>query len=278
MTVVVDELDRYPDEQPALVASVGECELRVGYAYRGEKGTFLVGRVLYPPLGLGLDVTPSSGLRELFSRDIEIDVAAWDRAHHVEAREAAQVVPFLRAAIPGAAVGSLVRWSDDQIITERSVGAVDDRVLAPVVDALATLATAITSARGAIPLPAGVDADLASWRDLAERLGGSLVVGELSIRGGKLDRQPIDIGLVFDDEQRPLAIRITVGAPQGTGVEHTDKVRELLAESPDVMFADGVASVSLPIGDTGRIDRVREAARRLRSIVAAQYEHAGPYR
>ena len=50
-------------------------------------------------------------------KDIEIDVYAWDKAHHVDARSAEQVVPFLRNAIPGAATGSLVRWTDDEILT-----------------------------------------------------------------------------------------------------------------------------------------------------------------
>ncbi len=282
MTVVVDELDRYPDEQPALVASVGDCELRVGYAYRGEQGTFLVGRVLYPPLGLGLDVTPSSGFRELFSRDIEIDVAAWDRAHHVDGREAAQVVPLLRAAIPGVAVGSLVRWSDDQLVTERSVGAVDDIVLARVVGALEVVAAAISQARRAIPLPGGITADVDKWRALADKLRGQLIVGDLSIRGGSLDLQPVEVGIGFNEEKKPIEMRATVGSPQGDQVEWTDRVRELMlkirGDIPGVDFDHGVASGSVPIADGVDVTRVLELLHALRSIVAAQYEQAGPYR
>src|SRR6185503_11810032 len=59
----------------------GDANVGLGYVYRGEAGAFLVARVANLGLGLGLAVTPSSRVRELLSKDIEIDLAEWDRAH-----------------------------------------------------------------------------------------------------------------------------------------------------------------------------------------------------
>src|SRR6185436_16280386 len=50
------------------------AELGIGYAYRGKDGTYLVARLAHPSLGLGLSITPSSSLRHVFFRDIEIDI------------------------------------------------------------------------------------------------------------------------------------------------------------------------------------------------------------
>lgn len=278
MRVLVDEQDRYPDEQPALVREAGDTTIRIGYAYRGEKGTFLVGRVTYPPLGLGLEVTPSSGLRELFSRDIEIDVDAWDKAHHVDARSAEQVVPFLRNAIPGAATGSLVRWTDDEILTERPIGALDEADIASLAHGLDTLANAIMFARAEIKPP--VETNVAEWQQLAERWNGHLSIGDLSIHGGTLDLQPVETVLEFD-EAGPTTLRVIVGSQQPADGEPTERVRELLAnaakETPPLTVKDGVAMAALPVTALDPA-AVRDIARKLRGLLAVIYESGGPYR
>ena len=283
MTVEREERDRFPDEQPSLVRELGDATIRIGYAYRGEKGTFLVSRVLYPRLGLALTVVPSTPLRELLSKDITIENAEWDRTHHVEGREDSQIVPFLRTSLPGAALGLLVRWTDDEVVTERSVGSVEGTDLASVALALESLATAIGHARDAITPPTGTNADLIEWRQLAERLGAPLTVGDLSIRGGTLDMQPVDLGLVFDDAWRPKTMHIAVGERQSQSAELPDRVRDLLAtlaaDLPSLGVTHGVAWASLPLASGGAdAPRVREVVRTLRGVVAALVETAGPYR
>jgi hypothetical protein len=283
MSVVLDEQDRYPDEQPALVRDLGDGTIRIGYAYRGEDGTFLVARVTYLPLGLGLSVTPSSTLRELLTRDIQVGNPAWDRAHHVEAREAAQAMPFVRATLPAPAVGALVRWSDDELVAEHSIGGIEGADLASIEIGLESLASAITAARAVIVPPAGVTAEMGAWQQLAERLNGRLVVGDLSIRGGTLDLQPIEVALVFDKDGRATATRVDVGTEQPDGAEPNERASELLAtvarDLPDAALRDGIASASIPLAAGGAdAVRVREVARALRAIVAALVESAGPYR
>ncbi len=283
MTVEREELDRFPDEQPALVRELGDATIRIGYAYRGERGTYLVSRVLYPRLGLALSVVPSTPLRELLSKDITIENAVWDRTHHVEGREDSQIVPFLRHALPDVILGSLVRWTDDEVVTERSIGVVDEAALAPLVSALESLATAIAHARDAIAAPAGTNTDLGEWRKLAERLGAPLTVGDLSIRGGALDMQPVDLGLDFDEQGRAKEMRIGVGERQPQTDEVPERVREMLAtiakDLPDVGVSSGVAWASIPLTAGGTdATRVREVVRSLRGVVAALVESAGPYR
>ena len=284
MTVVSEELDRFPDEQPALVREIDDTTVRIGYAYRGEEGTFLVARVLYPRLGLGLSVTPSWGLRELVTRDITIGIAEWDRANHLDARDATQVTPFIRGTLPGRNLGKLVRWTDGELVTARSVGSVEEADLAGIALALEVFATTLASARQALAPPPGVAADLAEWQQLATRLGAPLTVGDLSIQGGTLELQPVDLGLVFDDEGRATAVRIDVGAPQAPdGAELPERVREMVAglegELREITVHAGVASASVPlVGGAADATRVREVVHALRAVVATLVETTGPYR
>jgi hypothetical protein len=283
MTVVHEELDRFSDEQPALVREVGDVTQRIGYVYRGEKGTFLVSRVLYPDLGLALSVVPSTPLRALLTRDITIENAVWDRTHHVEGREDSQIVPFLRDALPDPALGALVRWTDDEIVIERSIGSVDEVDLVALVLALESLSGAIRNARDAIAPPAGTDADVAAWRQLAERLGAPLTIGNLSIRGGTLDMQPVELGLEFDDAGRPTEMQVAVGERRSDNDELPERVRDLLAALAQTLPRSGVthgvawASLTLAAGGADAT-RIREVVRTLRGVVAALAETAGPYR
>lgn len=301
MTLVVDEREAFPDEQPAVIRAVGDAELRVGYAYRGTDGTFLVARVTYPPLGLGLSIRPSSAFRSLLSADIEVGVAEWDRVHRVDAREAAQAVPFLRSLVPTPRIGDLVRWTDDEIVFERAVTTVSAENLADIVGALARLATSLELARASIVPPSDLTIDLDAWRSLAERLDSTLCVGDLSING-MLDTTAVDLGLEFDDRNRPIETRVTVGDTKlaterareatlslarpsaATPSDSTNErvVSMLSTWSPDIVkleLAQGVASASLPI-DAGGCDatRVRELVRNLQALLGALDDGTGPYR
>jgi len=289
------------DGQPAIAREVDDSELRVVYSYRGEEGTFLVGRVTYPPLGLGLRVTPSSTLRHVFLEDIEIKVAAWDRAHHVIARSADQTVPFLRAAIGPAlaapALGDFVSWDDDGIVFERPVASLEATELAQLATALGQLALAIARARPTLVPPPGLAVDVAAWQELARWLHGSLAIGDLSI-DGELDRMPVALGLEWDDDQKPRDLRVGVGHPDAASaairevtlalarpadqaLDVTDQtlVERLIrwpADVVDLAVVDGVASASL----VGTVDatRVRELVHELRGLLAALDPEAGPYR
>jgi hypothetical protein len=209
---------------------VGESSLRIAYVYR-EDGTFLVGRVAAPSLGLGLSVTPSSALRHVFWKDIEVDISAWDRAHHVTARFAEQTIPALEATVPTLmrlpALGALVRWTDDEIVFEQPVPLPDKAHLISTASALEAVAATLDAARLAIAPPPTVAVELARWHELARWLETTLVVGDLSIVG-RLGKLPVELGLEFDEEHRPLAVYAIAGNPDET----SDEVREIKLSLP----------------------------------------------
>lgn len=284
----------------------GDSVLQIGYAYRGEEGTFLVGQVLHPALGLALAISPSSALRHVFFKDIEIDIDAWDRAHHVAAREALQAIPFLKAAVPSVvtalrALGTLVRWSDDRIVFERRVVDVEEHDLAAIEASLHLVATAIAAAEGTIPPPPDIVVDVPAWKQLAARWRGKLTVGDLSIEG-TLDTTPVELGVVWPVDGRPLCVRAHVGDPAAASGETraiamslarpasdalrttgAERLVELLVGWPneivDLVVSDGVVSASLELTD-GVADaaRARELVESLRSVLAALDPAAGPYR
>ena len=292
----------HPDhdgDQPAIVREDGDSELRIAYSYRGEAGTFLVGRVSYPSLGLGLSVTPSSTLRHVFFEDIEVEMGSWDRTHHVRARAAEQTVPFLRAAIGPAleapALGAFAHWEDDGIVYERPVSSLESSELVQLAHAIGEVARVVATAREAITPPPGLVVDLPAWHALARWLRGSLAVGDLSI-DGDLDRMPVALGVQWDADRRHL--RVAVGHPdsasaairevtlalalpakQALEVASETLVERLLrwpADVVDLHVVDGVASASLL--ETVDAGRVRELVHELRGLLAALDPEAGPYR
>jgi hypothetical protein len=282
------------------------CDLGIGYAYRGKDGTFLVARVAHPSLGIGLAVTQSSSLRHVFFRDIEIDLAAWDRAHLVSARSAAQAVPFLQKAAPAAlaaikSIGPLLRWDDDALVFERPIVAVEEPDLRRIAAALAELASTIAGTRGEIPTPPDLDVDAAAMADLAKRWRGRFTPGDLSIEG-ILDNAPIDLGLQWDEEGKPYCMRASVGSPVDASEEArrvtlsmprpasdalatstpealVEKLTAWPADLHDLHVNDGVASASLRL-ETAKVDaaRVRELVEALRAVLAAIDPAASPYR
>lgn len=296
------------DGQLAIERDQGGCRLRIAYSYRAEEGTFLVTRIEHPSLGLGLSVTPSSALRHVFFRDIEIDLAAWDRAHLVTARSEDQAVGVLRALVPSLPepeqLGKLVRWSDDAIVHELPVTAVDRALLEHVATVLEGLAPLIEAAQRAVPPPPELTVDLPAWRALARELGGALAAGDLSIAGA-FQGAPVELSLLWEADGRPAALRVAVGDPDTASAElrgltlalarpATDvadapsarQLIDLLAGWPDdrldLRVSDGVASarLQLPAGDRP----IAEAAR-VRDLVAALYAvrvaldpGRGPYR
>ncbi|MDX2089628.1 MAG: hypothetical protein SFX73_17365 [Kofleriaceae bacterium] len=291
----------------AIHREVAGCNLLIEYAYRGSDGTYLVSKVVPPRLGLGLDVRPSSSLRHVFFTDVEVDIAAWDRAHHVAARSAAQTIPFLRqvatALMKAEYLGPLIRWTDDEMVFERPLSAVDKDQLATTAALLEMLAYAIAAALPAIPPPPDVTVDLLAWKQLAHELDAMLALGDLSL-DGKLDGLPADANLVWRD-QVPTLVRVTVGDPDSASAELRQLDISLVRPATDVLRAnaaerlvemvtrwpldianlrvrDGVASAELVLLEAERpiVDpaRVRELMHGLRGVLLALDPGAGPYR
>ncbi|MBA3452488.1 MAG: hypothetical protein H0T42_05255 [Deltaproteobacteria bacterium] len=282
--------------------------MQVAYAYRGEAGTFLVARVAGPSLGLGLAVTPSSSLRHVFFADVEVDITAWDRAHHVVARSSAQAIPVLKMIVPALMraprLGALVRWTDEELVFHVPCSLVDQTVLEGVTADLETVARAMIAAERTVGPPPSLTVDIAAWHALSSWLRGTLTMGDLSI-DGTLDAAPVSVGLTWNDDDHPIRVVATVGDPDAAsadlraitlslprpardvlgnvGAENiVDLVTRWPAEIIDLRVVDGVASAAfgVPEGTAPVIDaaRVRGLVEALRAVLAALDPGAGPYR
>jgi hypothetical protein len=274
--------DEMTNEQLAYERDLGDATLRVGYEYRGEEGAFLIATLAYPSIGLGLSISPSSRVRELFTKDIEVSIADWDRAHHVLARSAVQSLSFLRVMVPPAIsaaewLGPLRTWTDDEIRFERAVAGVEIRDLVRASDYLTRIAEKLAEAP--IQSPPELEVDLAQYTQLAQRLQGRLTVGDLMIEG-TLDQRPVMIALEFADE-RPTRIYARVGDPEAALDDQplTDaELAEPCFAGADVQLAGGIASASLPLDGRMDVARVKELVMQLRALLARRDPNHGPYR
>lgn len=287
----------------AIEHTLADAALRIAHAYRGERGTFVVSTIEYPSLGLDVVATPSSPLRHLFFEDVEVDIAEWDRKHHVVARNAAQAIPFLRKLVPTLQqvdpLGALVRLHDDAVVFERAIAALDDAQLASIAATLELAAHAIASAADEIPPPPEVTVDLDAWRSLARSLDGRLGTGDLSI-DGTLDGLPVALGLEWRDGA-PRGVRASVGAPGHAGDEVRALSFVLAVPAADVLAQpaaepligqlvawprdvgelrvhDGVASALLAMPAALDTERVRTLVEELRIVLAALAPARSPYR
>ncbi|HEY5920639.1 MAG TPA: hypothetical protein VIV11_03165 [Kofleriaceae bacterium] len=276
-------VDRDDPDQLLYERTVGDATLRLGYAYRGKDGAFLVARVIYPSLGLQLSVTPTSRLMSLVWQDIEVDLDSWDRAHYVTARSRTQVYPFLRGVAPAvqsatSALGTLRRFDDDEVVFERGVTGVERAELLHAATTLEMLARSLAS----IPVPAPPQFDIDAiqeWEQLAQRVNGELTRGDLSIEGS-LEQRPVSIALDFDDE-RAIRVRAVVGDREAA-FENTPLTDGELADgftgATDIELVDGVASAALPITDRLDVARVKTLVLALRALLAHRDPNRGPYR
>lgn len=289
----------------AIDRQLANATLRLGYAYRDD-GTFLVARVSYHTLGLGLSVTRSSSVRHVFWKDIEVDIDAWDQAHLVQARYEAQATPPLKAAVPQLmrlhALGTMTQWHDSAIVWERPVQNVEAADLEAAEAALVAAAAIIEAGRFAITPPPGLDVDLPAWHALARKLDGDLAVGDLSI-DGQLGHVPVVLGLAFDEDRRPTGVVVTAGNPNdasaharavklqlsrpasdvlGANVAEglVDPLTRWPADFVDLAVADGVAQAKWRFAPDAPIaaSRVEELVQAVAAVLSAIEPGAGPYR
>lgn len=121
---------------PWIYAAHAGLVMRLGYAFRGDS-TFLISRIRYQPLELGLQIVPSrAGGGSLVNA-----LPASDRGYTADARDHARATPLVTAIWPElAGLGALVRWDDDVLICELPVTEVD----LALVDRLATALREVT--------------------------------------------------------------------------------------------------------------------------------------
>jgi len=171
---------------------------------RGKDGTFLVGELRYPPLGLGLDVRPASFLGSLVagaSPGVRVKLEReWDAAHRATARDAAQARAFLQPLV--AALEPLVteEMRDDRARVVRKDGGREVQGLRAFAHDVLVLAAALGERRAPVPPPTSFVAPgvLDSWQRLAARLEGTLGSGDMGIDDGVLAGARVRVHTVWE--------------------------------------------------------------------------------
>ncbi len=303
----VDADDSSLAGQFAIEREIGDVLVRIAYDYRGEDGTFLIARVEHRSLGLALNVSPSSTMRHVFWKDIEVDITAWDRAHHVVARSAEQTVPFLRQVVPvlmkSQWLGSMLRWSDTEMVWQNPMATLGMNDLATMDADLSRIALAIIDAEKNIAPPANITVDLDAWRSLASRCKGHLAYGDMSITG-TYDGVPVAITPQWSGEGAMTSVRVAYGDPELSGSDlravdlalakpaHdvlgrdvaealVDTLTRWPADIVNLRVTDGVAGATLLVAGAPPVldaARARELIEMLRNVLAALSPGAGPYR
>ncbi len=300
------DVDDPPAGQFSIERECGDSLIRIAYDYRGEDGTYLVARVEHPTLGLALSVSPSSTMRHVFWKDVEVDISAWDRAHHVVARSGAQAVPFLREVVPALVtarwLGSMLRWSDTEMVWQVPASTLGINDLATMDADLSRIAAAIAGAQTKIAPPSNISCDVDAWRSLAARCKGHLAYGDMSI-SGTYDGVPVAITPQWH-QGTMTSLRVAYGDPELCGAELRAVELTLAKPAHDVLgrdvaealvdtltrwptdivnlrVTDGVAGATLLVaGSPPVLDaaRAKELVEMLRNVLAALSPGSGPYR
>ncbi len=139
------------------VRASGSVHQAIGLVYRDDGTLAFAITHGFAPLGIALRVTAISRLRNLFSRDVDIGLPDWDRAHRVETSNRERAAAFLHAAVtrlaalPELALGA---WTDATVHGEVSIARLDADAFAAAAATLAQVHQAIDAARAMIA-PAG---------------------------------------------------------------------------------------------------------------------------
>jgi hypothetical protein len=203
---------------------VGELEgasVSIAREHRGADGIFLVGRLSWSSLGLGLDGGRRTGFRRLYSgREAALD-PAWAKEHYLTGREEAQVRALGEGlARPLTALQGLVDLDDEGLRAELR----DSGQSRPVLDGLARqlldLARSLGAARAAIPPPARMQEAAPAWSALAELLGGRLETGPMAVVAARIDGQAAEVVTDWTSDGTPRRTRLSVTPALPIDAEH----------------------------------------------------------
>jgi hypothetical protein len=139
---------------PWLYAAQDNVVMRLGYAFRPDGTTFLVSRVRYRPLELGLRVWRGRG-----GGTVQSGIAAWDEVHGATVRNhqhAPRAIELLSTVVPLLGpLGDVVRWDDDWLVCERPIANVERAVVDEIATTLRSVARTVAAAIRSNELPVG---------------------------------------------------------------------------------------------------------------------------
>jgi hypothetical protein len=212
-----------------LVGRIAGATVAIGWV-----ASDLCAEIRYDDLGLGLEL---DGILA-GGRDKDQIRAAFDPAL------GRALQPFSRAEM------------DDHRAIVREHRQNDEEHLVPMVGDVAKLAGWIGVLRHRVPPPTALAAALPGYRALAAALSGKLTVGNLSIRGGAIDGERVDVTHLFDGpvpRQTVLSLRLAapVAAPIDAGdpassaglPDEARRIWQSLADDAASLHAEGDALV-----------------------------------
>jgi hypothetical protein len=278
-------------EDERMAVSVDGVTLTVELRPRGRDGLYALGTYRWKRLGINLTVTPHAWSDLLDASKIRL----WDpRAKErftVRAREEEQVMALLDPDI----VGLLLEFEDVHI--QDDGGTVSSPAGAPAlndlnsfVDRAVKLARLISHSIARLPPPVSLAAALPAWTNFANRIGGRLERGSMSIRDGTFGSSAVEIVTVWSPDACALgtAVRLLLSPslekeidPQSPELSASTRedIAWLLKQAaglrlgPDVLEAKLAETLQDPARAEPLLSRLALIARSLRGEVAA-----GPYR
>gem|GEM_PF-2711077 len=229
--------------------------LTIKREHRGSKGIFLVGKIDYPALHLGLEVAPAGLLGNVNSQDIDffgyapneikndkpiakherIAAKNWNKAHALGGREEAQITAFFGPLAGALLPMNVARMTDDELVVEYRNSGTRRGDLNRFAQQVVALATAIPLGRANIPAPAEMQAHVPSWRSLAQKLDGVLELSRMAIRGSYQGLQ-VRLATHWLARNKVDCTRIELELTTAIGSDHTF----------DLQFSDSDTPTELP--------------------------------
>jgi hypothetical protein len=209
----------------------GEVEYEVRREHRGRLGVFLVARLTYPSLHLGLCVEPRRSVLGRWDRQVVLDAAVWGARHCLKCRDHGQGAAIGGQLGPAIRLFQAVRMDDDEALVERQGSGQRRQKLIDFVTAVRTLAAAIDRARAAIPPPAALAVGVDQWRAFAAQLGGSLETARMVVRG-HFHAMPVEARTEWSGDGRPERTLLTLVPNASIAAEN--EIHVSAAEDPAI--------------------------------------------
>lgn len=231
-------------ERTTMTTHRGDVTVRIFREHRGADGLCSTAELEYPGLGLGIAGGPTRDSTVDHPARVRLGDPEWDERHVIVAREHRQLRKLLTTPLSHALLPLHLSTFDDEelILYHRDPGQNHEPLHRFVHGALA-VADALTAARGQIPAPASMAAMVTTWERLAERLGASLTLGDMSIRG-RWEGVAMRVATLWTDD----------GDIVGTRLWRTDP--GVVSEDQTLLWREG----RLEHGDLARLSKPARAA------------------
>jgi hypothetical protein len=240
-----------------LRGTVAGVEVRVERYVKPDHAIGLVGKMSYPSLGLDLSILPDDRWFGFGQSDVQLPIdKKWNRKHHVECREPAQLARFGPALAPHLAAFTAVSMDDERFhVMERDSFEQPDRI-DKLAGHLIALAHALQAARSVIEPPSAMADQVDGWRALAVELEGIFEPAAMSVSSTVVGI-PTRIWTNLGATGEVLATMLELAPPKGIDASmHFAAEGEQVLESASGHLGSDVAMVRSVCRDamTMRID------------------------